>query len=278
MRVFSVAAVVCGLWSSSVSAGPNDLHVDRLVSSDPQNGVQARQGDFRLLSREVGVLITPALMQPAETTGIAGFEFAADATFQLVNFNAPYWQDVIEQKGQRTPITLGARARKGFILPIPLTSEIEMGAQWLVESQLVSVGGNVRVALNEGFRYAPDIAIMAGVNRLVGDNILDLVTATTGATISKGFSFLGTFQLCPFAGYQAIFVSGLIDAGPQNSSNVSDNVVFETVSLTQNRLDRASFGVRIVAARVLVSVGTDINFVALAAPVVQPSLRFGLSF
>ncbi len=287
MRASICALAVAALTAVPAAAGPNDIELLGLVdTSDPDNPV-VRNEDFRLLVREMGLIFTPSVQQPAETTGISGFDFAFDYAFHPVNIDEAYWQDALEQKGSRLPMTMGARARKGFILPVPLASEVEIGAQWLIESQMLNLGANVRLALNEGFTgnhwwvVIPDIAVMAGINRVVGSDDLDLLTATGGASISKGFGLFGSVNLAPFLSYQAIFVNGstrLVDTNPENTSNVDDNIVFDVVDLADNRIDRISVGARLIVAHVMLSGGVDINLLEPDNTIIQTGLRAGVSF
>ncbi len=287
MRASICALAVAALTAVPAAAGPNDIELLGLVdTSDPDNPV-VRNEDFRLLVREMGLIFTPSVQQPAETTGISGFDFAFDYAFHPVNIDEAYWQDALEQKGSRLPMTMGARARKGFILPVPLASEVEIGAQWLIESQMLNLGANVRLALNEGFTgnhwwvVIPDIAVMAGINRVVGSDDLDLLTATGGASISKGFGLFGSVNLAPFLSYQAIFVNcstRLVDTNPENTSNVDDNIVFDVVDLADNRIDRISVGARLIVAHVMLSGGVDINLLEPDNTIIQTGLRAGVSF
>ncbi|MDP2345377.1 MAG: hypothetical protein Q8O67_30815 [Deltaproteobacteria bacterium] len=233
------------------------------------------------------MIFTPSALQPAETTGISGFDFALTYAFHPVNFDKPYWQDAIEEKGNRLPMTIGASARKGFVLPLPLASEVELGATYLIESQMVNLGANVRIALNEGFTgnhwwvIIPDIAVMTGINRVVGSDDLDLLTVTAGGSVSKGFGVFGTFNLTPFVSYQSVFVNAstrIVDANPQDTNNVEDNVVFDIVPLAENRVDRISGGVRVIIAHVMLSGGVDVNLLDEQTTIVQIGMRAGVSF
>jgi hypothetical protein len=288
MRPGAVLALVLAVVVAvPAAAGPNDIELLGLVdTSDPAAPV-VRNEDFRSLVRELGLIFTPSGLQPAETTGIAGFDFAVDYAFHPVNIGRAYWQDALEQPGNRLPMTLGARARKGFVLPVPLASEVELGAQWLIESRMLNLGANLRLALNEGFTgahwwvFIPDIAVQAGINRVVGSDDLDLLTITAGGTISKSFGLFGMVNFCPFFGYQSVFVNGstrLVDTNPVNTSNVDDNIVFDVVSLVDNRIDRYSVGARIIVAHVQVSGGVDINVLGPDDIIFQPALRAGVSF
>lgn len=286
-RVAPLALFLSAFCAVPALAGPNDIELINLVDTSDPNDPKPRNEDFRSLVTELGLIFTPSPLQPAETTGIAGFDFAFEYAFHPVNIKEAYWQDALENPGDRLPMTLGARARKGFVLPIPLASEVEMGAQWLVESQMLNIGANVRLALNEGWTgdhwwvFIPDIAIQAGVNRVVGSDDLDLVTATAGGSISKGFGLFGQVNLCPFLSYQAIFINGstrLVDANPEIVTNVDDNVVFDIVPLEENRVDRISGGLRVIVAHVSLSGGVDVNLLGDGKQIVQVGLRTGVSF
>lgn len=264
------------------AAASNDIQLLGLVDDNGKVDNEA----FRGLVRELGLVMTPTSLQPAETTGQAGFDFALDYSFHTMNFDEDYWQRSREDPSVPLLMTLGARARKGFVLPIPLASEVEFGAQWLIDSQLLNMGTNIRLALNEGFRWIPDIAVQTGINRMVGNKDLDLLTVTAGGQISKGFGINGTFNLCPFFGYQSIWVNGssrILDTGPEDSANVNDNVVFDIVPLQDNRMDRFSLGARVIIAVVQITGGLDINRVTPVSggepdTLLQYSIRGGVSF
>ena len=286
MRMYLLPLVACVAFSAAL-AGPNDIDLVGLVDvSDPEKPV-ARNDDFRALARELGVVFTPSELQPAETTGISGFDFALTYTFHPIDLDKPYWQDALEEKGTRLPMTIGASARKGFVLPIPLASEVEFGAQYLIESQMLNMGAKVRMAINEGFTgnhwwvIIPDIAVMTGINRVVGSDDLDLLTVTAGGSISKSFGVFGSFNLTPFIGYQNIFVNAstrIVDADPTQIENVEDNVVFTPVLLIQNRIGRISGGIRIIVANVALSGGVDVNMLDETTNIYQFGLRIGVYF
>lgn len=263
----SLAAVGLAVASASFAAPalalPNDIDLVDLVNTDDPTNPVADDVAFRGMTRELGLVMTPTSLQVAETTGHSGFDFGLDYSFHVMNFSEDYWR-AREERSAPLMMTLGARARKGFVLPVPLASEVEFGTQWLIDSQLLNIGTNVRVALNEGFRWIPDLAVQAGINRLVGNEELDLLTVTAGGMVSKGFGINGSFNLNPFIGYQSVWVnasSRIVDANPVDVANVEDNVVFTVVPLAANRMDRLSFGMRAVIAVVALTAGIDMDFV-----------------
>jgi hypothetical protein len=288
-RARSLLVVVTLFAAAGAGASPNDVDLLGLVDRSG-GGTVARQGDFRLLTQELAVVMTPTSLQPAETTGQSGFDFGVDYGFHDIFDDKDYWQDALE--GRRTgrepfPVlqTLGVRGRKGFPLPLPLSSEIELGATWLLDSHLVNLGGNLRLALNEGFRWIPDIAVMAGVNRLVGSEDLDLFDVSAGAAISKGFGIMGSFNLAPFVSYQSIFInaaSRVLDPDPSNTGDVGNNIVFEEIRYMDNRVDRISFGARANVAIVQLTAGADVNILPNARGdrrvLMQYGVRAGLLF
>ena len=251
------------LAARPAAALPNDIDLSGLVDSTDPAAPQADNVAFRGLVRELGLVMTPTSVQVAETTGHSGFDFGLDYSFHTMNFAEDYWR-AREERAVPLMMTLGARARKGFVLPVPLASEVEFGAEWLIDSQLLNIGSNVRLALNEGFRWIPDVAVQAGINRMVGNEELDLLTVTAGGQVSKGFGINGSFNLNPFIGYQSVWVNGssrIVDANPLDTANVEDNVVFAIVPLANNRMDRLSFGLRAVIAVVAITGGIDMDFV-----------------
>src|ERR1043166_1324266 len=183
----AAVVVVTALSSSAAQAGANDINLTGLVVKDKNGALTADNTSFRALVREMGIVMTPTSLQPAETTGQSGFDFGVDYTFHTLNYTESYWQNARVDPQVHLLMSLGVRARKGFVLPVPLTSEVEFGTEWLIDSNLLNIGTNVRVALNEGFRWIPDLAVQAGINRMVGNKDLDLLTVPAGGQISKGF-------------------------------------------------------------------------------------------
>lgn len=282
-RVLGLVLVGAGLLSSTTGrAGPNDVDLTGLI--DKTTG-EPRNEDFRLLTQEMAIVFTPTSMQPAETTGQAGFDFGIEYAAHDISEQQPYWADVAAGRRQNRDLfavlqTLGVRGRKGFILPVPLTSEIELGATWLVDSSLVNLGGNVRLALNEGFMWIPDIAVMAGINNVLGADELQLVTVTAGGSVSKGFGLAGSVNLCPFVSYQSIFYNAstkVIDPDPRNTSDVGENIVFDEVPIDdfQNRVDRISVGARLNVAVVQITAGADFNLIPDGANEPRLLTQFG---
>lgn len=288
MRVRLACLLGFLLGSMSAQAAPNDIDLIGLV--DPVSGAP-RNDDFRKLTQELAVVMTPTSLQPAETTGQAGFDFALDYGVHDISESESYWKDAVESRLSNRSLfpvhqTLGIRGRKGFVLPVPLTSELELGANWLVDSGLATLGGNLRVALNEGFAWLPDIAVMTGIQNLLGGDELQLVTITAGASISKGFAIAGSANFCPFVSYQSLLTHAstkVFDPDPSDTSDIGNNKVFEEIPFYEwtNRIDRISVGARLNIAIVQLTLGADFNLIpddGKQRLMMQYGARFGLLF
>lgn len=296
------AAAVVGLVALAAppsAAANNDIYLRGLVEDDGNGNLVPRNADFKKLTTELGFVLTPSPLQPAETTGQAGFDFAIGYTVHQISSQEAYWRDSVAGKLDGREIfpvlsTIGVRGRKGFILPVPLTSEIELGAQWLIDSTLLNLGGKVRVALNEGFAYIPDVAVEAGINRLVGSQDIDFTTVTAGGSISKGVGIAGDFNLAPFVSYQSIWInaaSRIIDLDPTNTGDVGNNITFDRIEMVSfdgngsitgmNRYDRVSAGIRANVNIVAFHLGLDVNLIpenGTVRPMFQYSGRAGILF
>ena len=295
-------ALVCSL---PVQAASNDIYLLGLLdeSGNPDNE------SFRALTTELGLVMTPLPMKGAETTGQAGFDFGADFGVHVISFWEDYWKNGRVGTGleRRDPIvpamnTIGLRGRKSFIFPVPLQSELEFGAQWLIGSRMASVGAKFHLALNEGFRWIPDVGVSAGINRLIGSDDLYVTTATLGGQVSKGFGLFGDVNIMPYLSYESIFIdaqSRSIDTDARSSSDIGSLVSFDRIPmvaattndtnaclgnlatcLVMNRIDRGSIGFRFNVAVVQIALGVDVNYIpGRQIPVmVQGGMRFGLLF
>lgn len=286
----ALATLLAVAGTSAARAAPLDVDLTGLIDSTTTTRLP-RNAEFKQLMQEMAVVFTPTSLQPAETTGQSGFDFGVDLGLHDISESERYWKDGLEGRLQNRSVpsmlqTLGVRGRKGFILPVPLTSELEMGANWLVDSSLVNVGANLRVALHEGFVWLPDLAVQVGVHNTLGADEMQLVTAAAGAAISKSFGVGGTFNFCPFLSYQSLFFHAstrVIDPDPTDTSDIGSNVVFQEIPIYQweNRTDRVSFGARMQVAVVQLTVGADLNWIpdgAARRMMTQMGARAALAF
>ena len=285
--VSSAVSAVVACSAGTAHAAPNDISIRGLVDKGSDGVALPREGAFRKLTTELALALTPSGLQPAETTGQSGFDIAIDYGVHSIAGGESYWTDVVNRGAGAPPVlqTLGLRARKGFVLPLPLTSEVELGGRWLLDSHAFAVGANARVALNEGFTYIPDVAVMAGVNTVLGADDLDLTTVTIGGSVSKGFGVLGSFNLCPFVAYERVLIaagSRNLDIDVENASDVGANRPFRSIGLLDGAQDRVSAGLRVSYTILALSAGVDVDVVRDAdgarCVLMQYALSAGLLF
>ncbi|MBL91997.1 MAG: hypothetical protein CMH56_09335 [Myxococcales bacterium] len=255
MRRFGILlSLFTALGATSVHAGPNDLDISSLMDS----ANQPDNAGFIGLAKELSSVITDINLAPAETPGLSGFDFGIDYSFHDITESETFWKNSLQGRFEnRTPPlglqTLGVKARKGFILPIPHATELELGASWIGDSNMWSLGAAFRLGLYEmgsfntkyWMTWVPDVAAMIGGNRLIGTSQMDLTSANAGLAVSKNFAIAGDFSLTPFFSYQQIYThaaSDTIDPDPSDFTDVDRNVVFN--ALNEFTFDNAGYATR----------------------------------
>lgn len=184
-------------------AGKYDVDLGRLAT--PQNGeIQPRNSDFRSLSSELGTIMAPQPMDPADSLGLSGFAFSADVTLNTLAGRRAYWRDATEGRAEKVAPTLQLMGRKGLYPGL----ELGAGATHLFDSRMWSMGGYVKLALHEGFHHLPipSIALRGSFSRLLGAKDIALTTAGIGLTISHVFGVGKTVNLTPYVGYETLFI------------------------------------------------------------------------
>src|SRR5204862_100644 len=76
--------------------------------------------------------------------------------------------------------------------------ELGVAVQWLTNSEIMAVSGELRWAVVEGLASAPDVALRLWGARMIGAEDLDLVSAGADAMVSKSFGVAGMIRLQPY--------------------------------------------------------------------------------
>ncbi len=214
----STAALVA---SADVAlADKNDLVLSRLGRINGATVVGSNV-DFRALASELGVVMAPRLLEPADTLGFGGFHFSADVAFTSVSNNAAYW-DATEGPNDGTLSTTGIFVKKGMWLPLP-SFEVGIGAVHLGSSHLWSSQAYVKFALQEGYHDLPlpSVAVRGAASRMMGSEQIDLTVASVDVVASKDIGIAGLFRASPYVGWNWLIIvprSEVIDKTPHIDS------------------------------------------------------------
>jgi hypothetical protein len=260
-RAPAALALLC--LSRAAIAGPNDLVLSRLGTriagaTGATESVVGENLEFRALASQLGVVLAPQLMTPADTLGFAGFEFDVTGTQTTIDSKQPYWRVLAGSPdpsgmnrvahGAGVLRTVGVFAHKGMGFPAP-SFELGAGAVHLLDSTTWAAQAYGKLALHEGYHDLPipSVAIRAAVSRMLSQRELALTIASLDLTISKHFAIAGTWRLDPFVGWDLLVIiprADVLDAtpnidplAPDNEMDASNNFTFRDQSaIYRNRL------------------------------------------
>ncbi len=222
VATLALVAVTLGA-AATAFAGDKDLVLRRLADRTES---QASPGHFnadpdlpafRALSKDLGVVMGPKFLAPAETLGQAGFDVGFEFSFTSVNTNADHWRALESQDAGAGFATGQLHVRKG----LPFSLELGGSLTHLFESEMFAVGTELKFSLNEGFFYLPDFAVRGTFNTVVGASDLNLATTGFDVSISKSFGVVGVVNITPYAGYNYLVIfssSRLLDVAPEDPS------------------------------------------------------------
>jgi hypothetical protein len=245
------------------AADPNDLVLARLAtritdSGGKLQGVVGENLEFRALASQLGVVLAPHLLTPADTLGFGGFQFDVDASQTTIDSKQSYWRaragspdpsgTMGVANGPNMLRTIGLFAHKGMWFPLP-SFELGAGAVHLVDSTTWTGQVYAKVGLHEGYHDLPipSLSVRGAVSRMMNQRELDLTVASLDVTISKHFGIGGTWRFDPFAGWDLLMIiprSEVIDATPNvdplhmgDEMDASNNFVFkDQATIYRNRI------------------------------------------
>jgi len=236
--------VLCVLGAASpAAADQNDLVLSRLGTriTDPNTGeltgVVGQNLELRGLASQLGVVLAPHLLTPADTLGFSGFQLTVDYASTTIDKSASYWR-VLEGTPDSGMSTVGLFMRKGMWFPLP-SFEVGGGAIHLVDSRTWTGQLYAKFALHEGYHDLPipSLAVRGAVSRMMNQRELDLTVASLDVAVSKHFGIGGTWRLDPFVGWNMLMIvprSEVIDPTPNvdplmtgNEKDILLNFVFK---------------------------------------------------
>jgi hypothetical protein len=257
-------ALVVGLLllaSSPAFADGNDLVLSRLALRTEDGGGNPifipQNQDLRSLASQLGVVLAPHMLTPADTLGFGGFQMTVDMTTTTIDPNAAYWR---AREGSPDPAgaggmahgpgsltTVGFFARKGMWFPVP-AFEVGAGAVHLTNSHIWTGQLYAKLALHEGYHDLPlpSLAVRGAVSRMMSQRELDLTIPSIDVMASYHFGIGGTWRFDPYAGWNVLLIvprSEVIDPTPEidplvpgNEGDTQRNFVFkEQDNITRQR-------------------------------------------
>jgi len=217
-RSVALAALAAVLWPTDAKAGKYDLDLTPLGRLESQGGnvvISQDNAAFRSLSSELGTMIAPKVVDPADSLGLSGFALSADFSVNTLSGDENYWSATRNGNRDGAAASMQIMGRKGLWPGI----EVGGGATHLFDSRMWALAGYGKIAIHEGFHHLPipSIAIRASFSRLLGAKDFNMTTAAPGLTVSHLFGLGKTFSLTPYVGYEALIIvsrSQVLNANP----------------------------------------------------------------
>jgi hypothetical protein len=237
------AAVLAVAAAPAARAEPLDVDLSRLGAPDPQvwtsvlNGAppagttfaqlaSASRQRFALLSSEVGMALSSAVLQPASTTGYAGFAADLEIASMAVHpdligsttagYSGRVWPTTTLPTNLFMP---SVHLRKG----LPFSFEVGGRLIYLAMSNAYAAQGEAKWAINEGFEWVPDVAFRAAYTQLFGVRAWNLATTDLDFMISRRWAIMGVTSLTPYVAARYTFISASsdrIDFAPARATGI----------------------------------------------------------
>jgi hypothetical protein len=228
--------------TQAASADDNDLVLNRLATRVTDGSgnlmtVVPQNLELRQLSSQLGVVLAPHLLTPADTLGFGGFQLTVDYSTTTIDSRQSYWRalqgspdpagNANVAHGAGSMSTVGFMARKGLWFPVP-SLEVGGGAVHLIDSHTWTGQLYTKFALHEGYHQlpVPSLAVRGAVSRMMNQRELDLTVASVDVMLSKHWGIGSTWRLDPYGGWNALMIvprSEVIDPTPNIDPLVDPN-------------------------------------------------------
>jgi hypothetical protein len=211
-----------------------------------------------VLSSEFALLMSGPLLQPASTTGHAGFDVAFEGAYQPVHagaiggerlgFMPSPWPTRGDAPSAVT--TTGVHVRKA----LPWSFELGGRLTNVNKSSYFAAQGEAKWALNEGFEKIPDFAVRLAYTRLFGQEHWNLGAADLDFMVSKRWGVSAVTSFTPYLALRYTYVNASTDAIDFQGAG---GAAFPNL---QAGLFRTTLGVRMTASVVSMALETTYLF------------------
>lgn len=241
------AFVACQLLAASAFADAGDFQVYKLGNPATVGDANA---NFRIMSNQLAAAISSFNGAPPETLGHSAFNIAFEYQVAQVDNSASHWPTA----GATTQFLLmpSIHVRKGLGFSVEIGSRVS----YLQSTRMAAATVELKWALNEGFKYFPDLGVRGYGTHLIGSRDFNLTTAGLDIGLGHQFAIGGMVTLTPYAGWNMQFnacTSSVVDFRPDRpladavTDPTADTNVFQTVSMPQNYNHRIYLGLRLIS-------------------------------
>jgi hypothetical protein len=222
-RPLALLAAVLALAAPTARAG-QPLDMDITLLGPPSTAIWERAGAtpaeatqlaaeartrFAMLSSQLALSISSALLEPAATVGHSGFAFDLEAAYTTVShevvgtstFPAPPATAAFPRDAWPTrTLTPSGLLVPSFHVRKSLPFSLEMGGRvlYLSQSSYVAAQINGKWAVQEGYARIPDVALLAAYTIFLGQKDLNLSTTDLTLLVSKRFGVSAVSSLTPY--------------------------------------------------------------------------------
>lgn len=163
------------------------------------------QSEFRLLSEDLGAIVSFKPLIPSEPLGLTGFDIGVGVSGTVLE-NRSVWEKATG--GSSVPSTIAVpslRAHKG----LPFDIDVGLSVSRVPSAGVTVTGGELRWAPLAGNAVLPAIALRLSASSMSGVDQLKLRTLGFDVSVSKGFLFA-----TPYAGLGTVNVKSKPQGAP----------------------------------------------------------------
>jgi hypothetical protein len=179
------------------------------------------QGEFRLLSEDLGAALSYHAQIPAEPLGVTGFDIGVGVTATKME-NAAILQRATSDDADTTLYVPTLRLHKG----LPAGFDIGLTYAAIPGSNIRYTGGELRYAILKGGVASPALAVRGSITRLSGVDQLAFDTRGIDVSISKGLALL-----TPYAGIGRVWIESTPNVSGLQKEEFSLTKVFVGVGM-----------------------------------------------
>ncbi len=259
--------------SSTALADNMDPVITGFVKGYDSSGNAIPDNDrFTSYAGELGAVIAPKFLSPANTLGSYGFDISWEMSFTHINSQNKYWQ-----MGATNPPQFAKTMQLHFEKGLPFSLQLGGIVSHVFQSGLWGLAMDLKWAFVEGFKYVPDFSVSAFVGTLLGSKDLAILNAGMNLMISKPFTVGGVMVITPYAGYRFLYMNASthLTLAPGKHANGAAPQKMVPLVFPRRNIYRHQGIIGFTFSGTHVIAGLEL---ALAPSVQSYTMKFGLTF